>query len=406
MDQEKLRIGIVCYPTYGGSGAVATELGRLLARRGHVIHFISYARPFRLIDDFHPNIFYHEVSSESYPLFQGQLYTISVAVKMAEIIRHVGLDLLHVHYALPHALSAGLAIEMLPPEQRIPTVTTLHGTDITLVGSNPAFLPVVRMGLARSDAVVSVSHWLAEETRRRFGLCAKGPRCGVIHNFVDPEIYRPDLPGPAPRSRFAAADEKILCHISNFRPVKRVADVVRVFARVAAERPSRLLMVGDGPDRATAYETARALNVADRVQFLGFQDNVPGLLALSDLLLFPSEYESFGLAVLEALATELPVVCSDGGGLPEVMVQGETGYMCPVGDVDAMARRALEILADPELATRMGRAGRRRALEHFHPDRIVGAYERLYQHLIEGDAECFPEQASAAESGSLSSKPA
>ncbi|MCL5269371.1 MAG: N-acetyl-alpha-D-glucosaminyl L-malate synthase BshA [bacterium] len=386
MSETSLRIGMVCYPTYGGSGAVATELGRLLARRGHRIHFISYARPFRLAGDFHPNIVHHEIGSEYYPLFQGQLYTIAAAVKMHDIVRHIGLDLLHVHYALPHAISAWMAMEMLGEERRVPTLTTLHGTDITLVGSRPSFAPAVKLGLDKSGALTCVSQWLARHTCERFANCG---RLRVIYNFVDPEVFTPDNHA-CNRRHFADDNEKILMHISNFRPVKRVTDVVETFARIAARTPARLVMIGDGPDREKAVLLAEKLGVTDRVAMLGNQPGVNHFLPMADLFLFPSDGESFGLAALEAMACEVPVVGADAGGLPEVVAHGECGVLCPVGDVECLAEESLRILTDADLGRRMGRAGRRRAIERFAARSIVPQYEELYRRLVSGDAMPSP----------------
>ncbi|MEN6625760.1 MAG: N-acetyl-alpha-D-glucosaminyl L-malate synthase BshA [Candidatus Sumerlaeia bacterium] len=373
-----LRIGMVCYPTYGGSGAVATELGRLLARRGHTIHFISLARPFRLVNDFHENIFHHEIGSESYPLFQGQLYTISAAVKITEIVRHFGLDLVHLHYALPHAISAWLAREMLGEHGNIPILTTLHGTDITLVGSKPSYYPAVKLGLDRSDRLTAVSQWLSDETCKLFRLCGG---IDVIHNFVDTTVFTPHCAGCA-RAHYAAEDEKILMHISNFRPVKRLADVVAIFARVNESMPSRLLLIGDGPDREKAELAAEELGISDRVLLLGKQPSVERFLPLADLFLFPSESESFGLAALEAMACGVPVVGVRAGGLPEVVTDGETGALRALGDIEAMAEAALEILADPERRRHMGRVARRRAIDRFEAGIIVPRYEALYREMV------------------------
>lgn len=379
MASKPLRIGIVCYPTYGGSGAVATELGRHLARRGHTIHFISYARPFRLLNDFHPNIFHHEITSEHYPLFLGQLYSISAAVKIHDIIRDVGLDVLHLHYALPHAISAWMASEMLRPERRIPTLTTLHGTDITLVGSKPSFYPAVKLGLDKSDGLTCVSNWLSRRTCELFTVCE---RLKVIYNFIDPAVFKPTTE-VCQRSSFAAPDEKIIMHISNFRPVKRVPEVVRIFARICERMPARLVLIGDGPDREEAVLLAERLGISHRVMLLGNQPAVENFLPLADLFLFPSDGESFGLGALEAMACEVPVIGTRSGGLPEVVVDGECGVLCPVGDVDAMAEAGLRILADEELRRAMGAAGRQRAVEHFTADKIVPQYEELYYTLID-----------------------
>lgn len=380
MSQASLRIGIVCYPTYGGSGAVATELGRQLARRGHVIHFISYSRPFRLAGDFHENIVYHEINSEHYPLFLGQLYAISAAVKIRDIVLKENLDLLHVHYALPHAISAWMADEMLPPERRVPTLTTLHGTDITVVGSKPAFAPAVKLGLGKSNRLTCVSQWLAEETRRVFGV--NGDQLHVIHNFIDPQLFSPDN-RCCHHSTFERPDEHIIMHISNFRRVKRLDDVVRTFARVCDRQPARLLMVGDGPDRSLATETAEQLGVLDRVEMLGTLPCVQNFLPMADVLLFPSDKESFGLAALEAMACGVPVVGSDAGGLPEVVAHGQTGWLCPVGDIEAYSDAILRLFANPRLARTMGEAGRRRVVEKFSSEKIVPQYERLYFKMLD-----------------------
>ncbi|MCE5228683.1 N-acetyl-alpha-D-glucosaminyl L-malate synthase BshA [bacterium] len=376
--RQPLRIGIVCYPTYGGSGAVATEMGRFLARAGHTIHFISLARPFRLLSDFHENIFHHEIGGETYPLFPGQLYTIAAAVKITEIVRHAGLDILHLHYALPHAISAWLAREMLGERGNIPILTTLHGTDITLVGSKPSFHPAVKLGLDRSDRLTAVSRWLADETCKLFKLCGG---IDVIPNFVDTSIFTPER-GGCTRKHYAADDEKILMHISNFRPVKRLEDVVAIFARVNERMPSRLLLIGDGPDREKAAITAEKLGVGDRVLMLGKQPGVEHFLPLADLFLLPSEGESFGVAALEAMACGVPVIGVKAGGLPEVVADGESGALRSPGDVEAMAAAAVEILSDDGKKREMGEAGRRRAMEKFEAGLIVPKYEALYREMI------------------------
>ena len=375
---QNLRIGMVCYPTYGGSGAVATELGRLLARRGHMVHFISYARPFRLTGDYHENIRHHEISSESYPLFQGPLYTISTAVRMLDIIKTQGLDILHLHYALPHAISAFLTMEMLPPSQRIPTLTTLHGTDITIVGSKPSFFDAVKLGLDRSTRLSAVSEWLSRRPCEVFELC---DRIEVIHNFVDPEVFQP-VSRRCRRSHFAEKEDKILVHISNFRPVKRIMDVIEVFARVCRETPARLMMLGDGPDREMAQMHAEHLGINERIAWMGNQPGVEEFLPMADAFIFPSEGESFGLAALEAMACGVPVIGAHAGGLPEVIEEGVTGFMLPVGDVEGMAKATLRVINDAELHERMSRASRQRAVEHFGSDKIIPQYEALYHRLL------------------------
>lgn len=388
MPDQSLKIGIVCYPTFGGSGAVATELGRLLARRGHEIHFISYSRPFRLIDDFHENIYYHEISNEQYPLFMGPLYGISAAVKIQEVVRSMKLDLLHMHYALPHAISAKLAMEMLQPAERVPVLTTLHGTDITLVGRKPSFKPAVQLGLQHSTALTCVSFWLREVTCKEFNLCEQStiwPE--VIYNFIDPEVFNPENAKPCRRSHFATPDEKILMHISNFRPVKRVGDVVEIFARVAEQMPAKLLMLGDGPDQELAQRRAQELGVGERVKFLGNQSGVEHFLPIADLFLFPSAGESFGLAALEALACGVPVVGAQAGGLPEVVIDGECGYLRPTGDVAAMGEAALAILGNDALHARMAKTGRARVLANFDAEQIIPQYEQLYYRLLEKEVK-------------------
>lgn len=377
-----MRIGILCYPTYGGSGVVATELGRHLARRGNTIHIISFDRPFRLAGaaGYEENLYFHQVHMMGYAVLKTDCYTTAAAVKMAELVREEGLEILHSHYAVPHAVSAMLAKQMCNGSA-VRLVTTIHGTDITLVGSNPAYAPAVQMGLNQSDAIVSVSQWLARETEQRFDL---NKRCEVIYNFVDSAHFARNHKDTARfREQFAKPEEKILLHISNFRPVKRVEDVILIFSHVAQAAPSILLMVGDGPDREKAIELARDLHILNRVRFLGLQENIADFLSIADALLFPSQYESFGLAVLEAMACEVPVVCSDGGGLPEVMVHGETGYLCSVGAVKCMANRVLDILRNPEKAAVMGKAGRARAISHFSVDAALDAHEKLYQSLLE-----------------------
>lgn len=374
-----MRIGIVCYPTYGGSGAAATELGLHLARRGHSVHLISGDRPFRAAHlDFTRNFVLHEIPSVKYPVLRSELYTLSTAVCMAQLADEENLDVLHSHYAVPHAVSAVLA-RRIAKNRRVRLVTTLHGTDITLVGSHPAFAPVVRMGILESDAVIAVSSWLRAEMHRRFDL---DNACHVIHNFVDPEEYRPLRRPRCSRRTLAEPGEKIVMHVSNFRPVKRVADVVGVFARIVREVPAVLVMVGDGPDRDQAERMAHELGVHEHVRFLGLQEDVATLLDLADLFLFPSEYESFGLAALEAMACETPVVCSDSGGLPEVVEDGVTGILCPMGDVEAMAQQSIAILRDEKRALAMGHAARLRATTLFGPDQAVRAHEELYESLL------------------------
>ncbi len=373
-----MKIGITCYPTYGGSGAVATSLGIQLAKRGHEVHFVSYAQPFRL-GHFHERIFFHEVEMEHYPLFEHPPYTLALAVALHDAARTHDLDLLHVHYAIPHATSAWIAQEMLG-EGGVPVVTTLHGTDITLVGLHPSFQRITRFSILRSTGITAVSEYLRDETARDFEVPAE--RIDVIPNFIDTEVYDP-AKEPCYRSTLAEEGEKIVMHVSNFRPVKRVVDVVEIFARIAAEIPSRLIMVGDGPDRPRAQERARALDIGHRVVFLGKHDSVEELLPCADLFLLPSGSESFGLAALEAMASGVPVIASSIGGVPELLPHGEAGYVYPVGDVEGMSKGALQILGDPSLQRSLGEAGRSIAVERFSVERIVPAYEACYERAVE-----------------------
>ncbi|MDN5294342.1 MAG: L-malate glycosyltransferase [Eubacteriales bacterium] len=372
-----MKIGIVCYPSYGGSGVVATELGLQLARRGHEVHFISYERPVRL-QSFEPGIFFHEVDICQYPLFKYPPYSLALAGKIAEVARAAELDLVHVHYAIPHAASAYLARQMLRGRY-LPIITTLHGTDITIVGNDCQFYELVRFCLQVSDAVTAVSHSLAAETRTVFAFPGE---IRVIPNFIDPQEYRP-VDSSWLRERVAAPEEKVIIHISNFRPVKRIEDVVRVFASLREQIPCRLLMVGDGPDRSRAAELAARLGVETFVTFLGHQDRLVELLSASDLMLLLSEKESFGLVALEAMACGVPVVASRTGGLPEVVAQGETGFLHPVGDIEGFTRSALDLLTNPELHSRMAEAARRRAVEQFAAETVVAEYVRLYAEVIE-----------------------
>ena len=374
-----MKIGITCYPTYGGSGAVATELGIALAGRGHEVHFITYKQPFRL-PAFQPRIFFHEVDVGRYPLFEYPPYDLALAVRMHEVVRTHGLDLLHVHYAIPHATSAWIAREMLEKNgSSIRIITTLHGTDITIVGQDPSFHAITKFSIEKSDHLTAVSNYLRDETERAFG-CA-GCNVHVIHNFIDPAVYdRSRYPTTLRRQLYG--DRRVLMHVSNFRPVKRVRDVIRVFARVQSAIPSVLIMVGDGPDRVDAEEEARLLGVASSVWFLGKLDAVAPLLAGADLFLLPSQNESFGLSALEALACGAPVIATDSGGVREVVKAGETGVLCAVGDVDGMARAGIEILRDERRWSAMSAAAAADARARFGLDEIVGQYESLYRHAL------------------------
>jgi N-acetyl-alpha-D-glucosaminyl L-malate synthase BshA len=376
-----MKIGITCYPTFGGSGAVATELGLQLADRGHEIHFISYAQPFRLVH-FHEGLFFHEVEVNRYPLFEYPPYSLALAVSMHEITRDHGLDLMHVHYAIPHATAGWIAREMVRDEGgEVKLVTTLHGTDITLVGQDPSYWSITKFSIERSDGLTAVSEYLQRETYDAF----RCPECAirVIPNFIDPAIYqrRPEL---CQRQALASDDEKIVMHISNFRRVKRIEDVVRVFDRLARTVPARLVFVGDGPERPAAADLARELGREDQVTFLGKLETVAELLSCADLFLLPSEEESFGLVALEAMACGVPVVGSAGSGLSEVVVDGLTGHLHPVGDVEAMAESSVRLLTDPEHWASFSLAGRESAVERFAADRIVPMYERYYEEVLAG----------------------
>lgn len=370
-----MKVGISCYPVYGGSGVVATELGIQLARRGHEVHFITYDQPFRL-PYFVENVFYHEVEVPFYPLFAHPPYNLALSVAIHDVASKHGLDLIHAHYAVPHATSAWLAKEMLGRDDfRI--VTTLHGTDITLVGQDPSFRPITQFSIARSDGVTAVSEWLREETVRHFDMDREDIR--VIPNFVDLDVYRRDA-YPCHRAKFSAPGEFIVGHVSNFRPVKRAEDAVRVFARIFPHVPARLLLVGDGPERPKAQQVAEVEGVADRVVFLGKQASVAELLACMDIYLLTSESESFALASLEAMSCGVPVVGTAVGGVPEVVRDGG-GVLHALGDIDGMAASAVKLMQDPERWQQASRAARA-AAEAFSADRVVPMYERYYEEIL------------------------
>jgi len=371
-----VNIGITCYPTYGGSGAVATELGIALAERGHEVHFITYRQPFRL-PSFLPRIFFHEVDVGRYPLFEFPPYDLALAVRMHEVVRSHRLELLHCHYAIPHATSAWIAREMLREAgEDVHVITTLHGTDITIVGQDPSFYPITKFSIEKSDRITAVSQYLKDETCRAFG--CDGPDIDVIHNFIDPDVYNREKYPPLLKKQFGQS-KAILMHVSNFRTVKRVRDVVRIFAEVNREVPSVLVMIGDGPDRPGAEEEARMLDVADSVSFLGKLDRIAPLLAAADLFLLPSQSESFGLSALEALASGVPVIGTNAGGLPEVVRDGETGVLCGVGDIPGMAAASLEILQAPKRWSEMSKLAAADARLRFSRDAIVTKYESLYR---------------------------
>jgi N-acetyl-alpha-D-glucosaminyl L-malate synthase BshA len=372
-----MRIGITCYPTYGGSGIVATELGMELAARGHDVHFISYAPPIRL-NPANEHTHFHEVEVGTYPLFDHQPYTLSLAVKMAEVASSAQLDLLHVHYAIPHSVSALLARQMSAP-RRLPFITTLHGTDITLVGSDRSYLPITRFSIEQSDGITSVSEYLRRATVETFGIPQP---IEVITNFVNCDEYR-RVDDPARRAEWAPGGEPILMHLSNFRPVKRVLDVVEIFALVREKIPAKLVMVGDGPDRSAAEWLARQKGVDRDVTFLGKQDRIYETLAQADVFLLPSELESFGLAALEAMACEVPVIATNVGGLPEVVTHGVDGYLAPVGDVAAAAEYAVALLSPPERAREMGQKARVNARKRYCSNDIIPLYEAYYRSVLE-----------------------
>jgi N-acetyl-alpha-D-glucosaminyl L-malate synthase BshA len=383
-----MRIGITCYPTYGGSGVVATELGIELANRGHDIHFISYSQPIRLTEP-HPRIHYHEVEVSQYPLFEYPPYDLALATRMAEVAELYGLDLLHVHYAIPHSVSAMLARQMLCHDhvrkpRRLPYVTTLHGTDITLVGLDRSYLPITRFSIEQSDGVTAISHDLKRSTIESFSITKP---IHVIHNFVNCDLYRRDEQVAERRMEFAAPEERLLVHLSNFRPVKRVTDVIEIFDRVQRKIPARLLMIGDGPDRRAAERLACEKGIHEKIHFMGKQDRIHEKLAMADLMLLPSEMESFGLAALEAMACEVVPVASRVGGLPEVIDSGVDGFLAEAGDVEAMAERALEVLGDDALLETMGKAARAKAKAKFCATKIIPQYEELYRQILAGGPE-------------------
>jgi len=371
-----MKIGITCYPTYGGSGVVATELGKELAGRGHDVHFISYALPIRLT--MNERIFFHEVEVLTYPLFEYPPYDLVLATKMAEVMTRYDLDILHVHYAIPHSISAYLAKKMLT-DRVVPFVTTLHGTDITLVGNDRSYLPITRFGIEQSDAVTAVSEYLRRRTIEEFQV--QRP-VTVVPNFVDCDVYD-RATDKSLRRKFANDDEGILIHISNFRPVKRVEDVIAIFAEVRKKQKARLLMVGDGPERPKAEWLASTHGIAKDVLFVGKQNEMNRLLSVSDILLLPSELESFGLVALEAMACEVPVIATQVGGIPEVVSHGVDGFLYRVGDVSSMAEGCLAILNDPQLSSNMGKAAREHARNDFCASKIVVQYEDLYHHTIQ-----------------------
>lgn len=372
-----MKIGITCYPTYGGSGVIATELGKALALRGHEIHFISYALPFRLAN-FVENVVFHEVEMSSYPLFEFPLYSLALASKMVEVAEYENLDLFHVHYAIPHATSAFLAKEMLKEKFDTKIITTLHGTDITLVGLEPSFLPLVKFSIDKSDGVTAVSRFLKEKTLTNYDI---DKDIKVIPNFVDTELFKPNSDCTF-RKHIAAKGEKILVHTSNFRQVKRVTDTIRIFDIVQKEIPSKLILVGDGPDRSECERLARQLNLTDRIKFLGKQDGLVEILTASDLFLIPSQSESFGLAALEAMACGLPVVSSSVGGLPELVSHNECGFIAEIGDTDRMAKYTIDLLSNEKKYRIFSNNAREKAVNKFDINKVVPLYEDYYKKVL------------------------
>lgn len=375
---RNMKIGIVCYPTYGGSGVIATELGLGLARKGHEIHFITYRRPVRLAH-FDANVFYHEVDNEDYPLFEYPPYDTALASKIVDVVQYQNLDLLHVHYAIPHAAVAYMAKKILIAQGRyLPVITTLHGTDITLVGNNRAFAPVVEFSINKSDGVTAVSQSLKDDTLQLFNIHRD---IRVIYNFIDFDRFR-----KTDKEHFkkiiAPNGERILAHTSNFRKVKRVEDVILIFKKVYDKVPSKLLMIGDGPERQNAERMCRQLGLCDEVRFLGKQDAIEELLAICDLFIIPSESESFGLAALEAMACEVPVISSNSGGLPEVNIHGVTGFMSDAGNISEMARHAIELLQDDDMLARF-RANALAQARRFDIDNVLPDYEAYYEQVLE-----------------------
>ncbi|MGG3282386.1 N-acetyl-alpha-D-glucosaminyl L-malate synthase BshA [Paenibacillus solani] len=379
MNQEPLKIGITCYPSLGGSGVVATELGKLLAEQGHQVHFIAHSIPFRL-GSFHKNIFYHEVEVNDYYVFRYPPYDLSLASKMAQVAKMQQLDVLHVHYAVPHAVCALLAKQMVGDQLKV--VTTLHGTDITVLAQDESLKDLIRLGINQSDAVTAVSQDLIRETRELLDISRD---IDLTYNFVDPRVYY-HRDSKSLRQDYASPNEKIMMHISNFRPVKRVNDVVDIFARVQQHIPSKLLLVGEGPDLPKIQCRINELGLEDKVRFLGKQDEIAHVISMADVLLLPSEKESFGLVALEAMACGVPTVGSTAGGIPELVTHGETGFLAPIGDTETMAQHVLEILKDEALSERLRKACLQRSMTMFCNELIRGKYEEIYYRVLGRDA--------------------
>lgn len=373
-----MKIGITCYPTYGGSGVVATELGKELAKLGNEVHFISYAIPYRL-KKFQENVFFHEVEFSNYPLFEHQLYTLALASKMIEVVENHKLDLLHVHYAIPHAMSACMAKKILATRGNdIKIITTLHGTDVTLVGLEPSFMPLVKFSIEESDGVTAVSQFLKNKT---ISAHQTNKEIEVIYNFIDTELYKPKKNEDA-KLRFAPNREKIIIHTSNFRPVKRVADTIRVLKLVNEVISAKLLLIGDGPDRSECERLVRELKLESYVTFLGKQDGIEELLNLGDVFLLPSETESFGLAALEAMACGVPVICTNIGGLPELNIHNQTGFLTKIGDIETMAKNTIALLKDESKHKQFREACRDRAVSYFNINLIIQKYLNYYNKIL------------------------
>ncbi len=373
-----MKIGITCYPTYGGSGVVATELGKALADKGHSIHFVSYALPHRL-RTFSENVYFHEVEFSSYPLFEHQLYALSLASKMIEVIEYENLDLLHVHYAIPHAVSGYLAQQILRKKgYNIKMITTLHGTDITLAGLEPSFLPLVKFSIEESDGVTCVSRFLKEKTLTNYQI---EKDIKVINNFIDTNLFKP-IKNEALRKHLAPNGEKILVHTSNFRPVKRVSDTIRVLNLVKKEVPAKLLLIGDGPDRSECERLSRELNIQKDVIFLGKQDGLTDILGASDLFLMPSQSESFGLSALEAMACGVPAITSSVGGLPELVLHNQTGFISEIGDIERMAKYTIDLLGNEKKMNKFRKNSRERAVNNFEKSLVIPEYENYYNEVL------------------------
>jgi len=371
-----MKIGMICYPTHGGSGVVASELGLALARRGYEVHFVSYAVPFRL-REFHPNIFLHEVDVAAYPLFKYPPYDLSLTTKIVDVAQEYNLDLLHAHYAVPHATSAYLAKHVLN-SKKLKVITTLHGTDITLVGADKSFFSMIKFSIEQSNGVTAVSNYLKQRTIEEFQIHRD---IRVIYNFIDPAKGQNTTPGVCRREKYAPRGEKVLMHASNFRPVKRVSDVVRIFAKAREQMPCKLLLVGEGPERLFIQQLVKELKLRDDVLFLGEVDYIEQILRCADLFLLPSEQESFGLVALEAMNCGVPVIAAHTGGLPEVIVHDETGFLFPVGEINAMAQAAIDLLRDGQKHRRFAGAARQRARQ-FAIDSIMPEWEGYYQEIM------------------------